>query len=561
MTIKDFLDKNSIPYRVEKRSTSGTQFILEECPGCGEPGCFAIGENGLYNCLRLNNCGISGGFEKFQQFYGKTNHTLDKLNNNSFVNKTTEKEFRIPKIPMMKLSNANYNYLINKRKISKDTIDKSRMFNGVRGEICFPYYKNGKLVNVKHFIPATDTEKKKVWAEKDCRLCLFGQDNISEFDYLIICEGEIDQLSITEYGLKNVVSVPGGAGNLKWIESDWDFLDKFKEIYLCMDVDSAGQQHIRKMVSRLGNWRVKNILLPRKDANECLKDGIISEEILKCFENAEEFGPVELKTAGDFCVDVLDMFRNPKKYEGFRTGFDGLDKVIKGWRRGEVTIWSGQNGAGKTTILNQSCLYMGKNNINVCVASLELKPSRYLKWAIEQKVGTCYPREDDIISTFDWFSQWFYVVDIHDDVSVDKILNIFEYTAKRFGVEMFVIDSLMKIDLDANGDKAEQMSQKKFINKLTQFVKKFQVHIHLVAHPRKTEKDTDIPTKSDILGSGSITDLVDNVIIIWRVPDSKKIKENNADAMLFVRKNREYGILAGIPLYFEISSRRYSCCN
>jgi len=560
MTIKEFLDSKNIKYLVKERPDTGIQYILSQCPACGEKDCFAIGENGLYNCFRQNNCGVSGNFESFQKLYGNSNYRLDAPKKN-FINKASKKEYRIPKIPMLKLSDDNYHYLTKKRALNANCIEFFRVFNGVMGDICFPYYKNGQLVNVKHYIPAKDKEKKKMWIEDGCELCLFNQDVIDGDDYLVICEGEIDCLSLAQYGLKNTVSVPNGNLSLVWIDNDYEFLDKFKEIYLCLDNDTAGQKNINRIVARLGNWRVKNITLPHKDANECLTKGVTKEEILKCFEEAEEFGPAEIKTADKFCVNVLDMFRNPQKYEGYNTGFQELDKCIRGWRKGEVTIWSGQNGSGKTTILNQSCLHMGKSGIKVCVASLELKPERYLKWAVEQYTGTRYPREDDIIRTFNWFGEWFYVIDIDDDVSVNKIFDIFEYSARRFGTEMFVIDSLMKIDLGCSNDKEEQKSQKKFLNKAVQFSKKFQVHTHIVAHPRKQESDTDIPTKADISGSGAITDLADNVIIIWRVPDVKKVKENNADAMLFVRKNREFGTLASIPMYFEMSSRRYYCIN
>jgi twinkle protein len=199
---------------------------------------------------------------------------------------------------MLKLSNNNYHYLTEKRCLNNDSIAFFKLFNGVTGEICFPYYKNDILVNVKHYIPAKNEEKKKFWDEKECELCLFNQDNIDGNEYLIICEGHMDCISFYQYGLKNVVSVPNGCLNLAWIENDYEFLDKFQEIYLCMDTDAAGQKNIEKIVARLGNWRVKNVILPHKDANDCLMHGVSKEEISKCFEDAEEFGPIEIKTAG-----------------------------------------------------------------------------------------------------------------------------------------------------------------------------------------------------------------------------------------------------------------------
>ena len=79
------------------------------------------------------------------------------------------------------------------------------------------------------------------------------------------------------------------------------------------------------------------------------------------------------------------------KYKGTPTVFPELDKVMRGWRDGALTIWTGQSGSGKTTILNQSCLYQASKGIKCCIASLELRPARYLKWAVEQALGKNNP--------------------------------------------------------------------------------------------------------------------------------------------------------------------------
>lgn len=375
----------------------------------------------------------------------------------------------------------------------------------------------------------------------------------------ITITGNCDCIALTQYGIKNVVSVPNGVDDLRWIENEWDFLDKFKEIYLMMDNDDAGQRVVQTLVNRLGIWRCKSITLPYKDANDCLKFGVTNKEIFECFQNAEEFTPVEIKSAGDFCGEVIDIFQNPDRYKGLPTGFPELDKIIRGWRDGELNIWTGQSGSGKTTLLNQCCLYQASKGIKCCIASLELRPARYLKWAIQQALGKEDPTEEEIIKAFEWLDEWIYVLDINDRVYASKILDLFEYTARKHGIKIFVIDSLMQIRLKGSDD---DMSQVEFVDDYRNFGKRFQVSTHLVAHPRKKESDKDKPDKTDVKGRGEITDKADNVITIWRNvdDDDEDLEENEKiDGLLIIRKNREFGDLGSIQLYFDPESRRYRC--
>jgi len=415
------------------------------------------------------------------------------------------------------------------------------------------------MVNIKHLIPATSYSKKEMKVESNAELCLYNRDNIKNKDLLFCTEGEIDCISLYQYGIKNVVSIPNGAMSMNWIQNEWEFLKDFKEIYILMDMDKAGQGEIKTMVARLGEWRCKNVLLPYKDVNECLVNEVSKEEIFECFKNAVEFTPAELKSAGTFCEEVLDLFQHPEKYIGAETGFPELTKILKGWRKGELSIWTGQNNAGKSTILNQMCLFLANRKTKICIASLEMRPARYLRWAMCQILGTDEPKREDIIKAFEWLDEWFYVLDIDDNVQASKVFDLFEYTARRYGVEHFVIDSLMKIKLKGPD---ENRSQTDFVSDYVGFAKKFQVHCHLVAHPRKQDKDTDKPDKTDVSGTANITNLADNVFILWRNINKDNIEEEEkegVDAILYIRKNKEFGSLGAVKLYFNPISRKFRC--
>lgn len=564
MKVSEYLELKDFQYDIKERP-SGENYIMV-CPFCNggdkSERSFAINANsGLWNCKRMNNCGKSGTFFQLQEMLGDIPKPIDPFLKSKKGKSNKIKNYKVPKIVKIPLSKNSTKYLQEKRKFTKEIISQFELFESIKGEINLPYIKNGVMVNVK----SRKKYKKDFTQCKDAEPCLFNRDNVKieegENNLLIITEGEYDCIALTQYGIENVVSVPNGTNDLRWIENEWEYLEQFNEIYINMDIDSAGQNAVMPIVNRLGIWRCKSIKLPYKDANECLINNVSNREILQCFENAEEFDPVELKTAGDFCEEVIDIFKNPDRYNGIPTGIPELDKLIRGWRFSELTIWTGQGGSGKSTMLNQCCLLLAHKEIKVCIASLELRPARYLKWAVQQVLGKENPTEDEIIKTFEWLDEWLLILNIDDTVYGSKLFELFEYAVRKHGIKHFVVDSLMKIRLRGSGDDKD-MSQVEFVMDYKSFAKRFGVHCHLVAHPRKQESDKDKPGKVDVKGRGEITDVADNVIIIWRNFDDEEedLEEGERiDGLLIVRKNREFGDLGTIQLMFDKDSRRYLC--
>jgi twinkle protein len=86
------------------------------------------------------------------------------------------------------------------------------------------------------------------------------------------------------------------------------------------------------------------------------------------------------------------------------------------------------------------------------------------------------------------------------------------YANRELGVTHFFVDSMMKVvkgDDDYNG-------QKDFVNEICSIAQDTGMHIHLIAHVKKKDDELSLPNKFDVKGSSSVTDLVDNVCIVWR---------------------------------------------
>ena len=110
------------------------------------------------------------------------------------------------------------------------------------------------------------------------------------------------------------------------------------------------------------------------------------------------------------------------------------------------------------------------------------------------------------------------------------------------------------------------MSQKNFVNRLADFVKQYKVHLHLVCHPRQAKNDEYESNKTDVAGSGDITNIGDNVFLLYRysaeqIEKRKKAKKEPYHSFVEVKKNREHGKLGKIGFYFNEDFKTFETEN
>lgn len=123
---------------------------------------------------------------------------------------------------------------------------------------------------------------------------------------------------------------------------------------------------------------------------------------------------------------------------------------------------------------------------------------------------------------------------------------------------MFLIDNLMTTDFSEH-ERDWYHAQSLFLGKVIEFSHKFDVHTHIVAHPRKV---TGKLTKNDVGGTGDLTNRPDNVFAVSRVT-AEDIKENpeliECQSILTVLKNRITGKQdIDIGLTFNEISKRFA---
>lgn len=430
-----------------------------------------------------------------------------------------------------------WKYLTEERKINPDAMRRYRIGEtfikkGERNCIVFPSYDAaGNLVRLKYrdiadkkymFLQPSKANASEY--EHGAELHLFGIHGVdAKEDAIIICEGEIDALSFASDGY-SAVSLPIGAqaGDTEefcshdhWIKNDYDWLEPFVSVFLATDADEPGQAARRMLIPRLGRERVYVVDYPTgcKDANDCLRKGFGLDGSI---EHARNLDPEELRRAGEFRDQVWERFYPPDgKVPGDPLPWD-IGKFR--FRPGEVTVWHGYNSHGKSRALGHCLIHFAGQGRKACLASLEMPSAMTLQDMERQALTILKPETREAHDrAMNWLDQYIWVYDFVGAARSVSLLECWEYAAKKYGVHHFVLDSMMKL---ADVQSIDYESQKDLMNRLNDFAKKFNVHVHLVCHSKKPPSDRPKekypPQELDISGSSDVPNGAWNVIAVWR---------------------------------------------
>lgn len=263
--------------------------------------------------------------------------------------------------------------------------------------------------------------------------------------------------------------------------------------------------------------------------------------------------------------------------ENVKTGFTELDHAIVGLNMSEVTLLSGSNSSGKSSWLNSLLLNIVQQGTNVALWSGELRPDILKAWIQMVAAGKEHLRPSSygdgkyyvpqgIGEQIDhWLDGRFFLYNNEYGTKWQQIFNDMQELLKA-QVKVFVLDNLFSLDIDLfDGDRNNK--QKELILQIKDFSKTNNVHIILVAHPRKS---LTFLRKNDISGTSDLTNAVDNVFICHRVNNdflrtgaeyfgqSEIQRYQGFGNVIEVCKNRMYGIVDYmVGMHYEIESRRF----
>lgn len=383
---------------------------------------------------------------------------------------------------------------------------------------------------------------------------------------IVLTEGEYDALAVWQATGRAAVSLPNGCRSLP-VEV-LPLLEDFSKIYLWTDNDAAGQEGAEQFAKKLGlqrtyivrptvsNCKVESVEELPKDANDALRQGLDLEHIVA---DAKLVPHERIVHFSDLRAEVLHEIMHPDKYVGVPiTSLPGLTNIIKGLRRGELTVITGPTGSGKTTFLGQVSLDLVEQDVNVLWGSFEIKNTRLMHKLLQQFAREPLPAGDSSMASklealADRFERLpFSFMKFHGGSDVDDVLDAMDYAVYVNDVEHIILDNMQfMVSLKALGkgstfDKFDV--QDVAVEKFRKFATDRNVHVTLVVHPRKEAENTNL-SMSSIYGSAKATQEADTVLIL---------QNDGRRKFLEVKKNRFNGGLGHTPLHFDRRSCRYA---
>jgi twinkle protein len=244
-------------------------------------------------------------------------------------------------------------------------------------------------------------------------------------------------------------------------------------------------------------------------------------------------------------------FRNSIE-KGYSTGFEGLDKILMGLRRGEVTVITADTGAGKTTFCTQlvvNCILQG---IPSLINSWEMKPEVTMR-----KVASIILRKPMRLQAFtvddnsifdDWARQaGLYINETTCGTDLKKLEKQL-CKAKEKGVQIVMLDHLDYL-VNSRKEKLHEAIDET-VKRIHELAFSLEMHILLICHPRQSSTNTEEIGMHSLKGSSSIKQYADNIITLHRCARTDT-SAHPGKLKVRVAKNRMFGNEGNSFLFYQ----------
>jgi twinkle protein len=480
-------------------------------------------------------------------------------------------EYKKPSQSLPQGKTDEFRDILKSRGITEEVAARNKISWNSR-EVLFPYMQGKEIVNIKY-----RGKNKSFRQEAGAMKIFYGLNDIIGEKDIFIVEGEWDKLACEVAGYENVASVPDGAPSpeARTYTTKFKFIDDCEHLFaaaerviIAVDNDLPGKKLESELVRRFDPERCWLVKWPLdcKDANEVLiKHGMVA--LMECLENPRQMPIDGVYTAGDY-FDALDSLYEQGLQGGNSTGWLEIDNYYT-VRLGEMTIITGIPSHGKSTWLTALMVNLTHEfGWKWSIFSPENQPlQRYMGIIAGMHIGKPFGKgyterinKKELESSKKWLDEHYYFTQPNDDdLCIDSLLNKARETVKRYGVNGIVIDPWNEVDSKRPAGISETEHINQSLAKVRRFGRLYQVHMFIVAHPQKLQKDKNdkypAPTAYEISGSANWYNKGDAIISVWRDP-----KDETKKVVIHIQKVRfrEVGKVGEVSMNHDVVTGRYS---
>ena len=544
--------------RVKERSGP---HVIAACPFCGRKKLYVNEDSGLFDC-KHGECEVNGNIWKLATQLGMrirdkptlkgfthvlmtgAQHPEDQLLNAKGydpgrVADSVEKLFTSDHPDIAKIREY-----IDGRGFTEETIRHFGLHASISGQrkepvLGIPYFEADKvpLVKFRRILPDA---KPKYLRTKGSQSPLFNADAIRNLRQVILVEGELDAISLWQLGFPGVASTSLGAK--KDMPDEWkSLLENADDIILLYDDDNAGQTSAQRLATALGSYRCRiatwkdcpgnevlcGMIHDANDLLQAIKSGSVDEDTAHdwCRATLKRAAPIQNTSVAhlkDFNDAIAAVFEAGKEGLGIRTSSFSFNRLLKGWRPGEITVVTGHTGHGKTTWINNEAHSLAQRGVPVLTSAFEGGPETVAQDVLHRElrcpltsVKSALTREMAYDKLLSFQDIPLYVINEYGDVPLRSVIDAIRYAVKRHGVQFVVLDHLHYM-LHREKGMDERQAIDKTSRVLTDLAVKLNVHIALVCHPKGSVGEDTIPSGGGLKGASSLKQNTFNGITVFR---------------------------------------------
>ncbi|XP_035662757.1 twinkle protein, mitochondrial-like [Branchiostoma floridae] len=444
--------------------------------------------------------------------------------------------------------------------LSHDSLDKLNVRVDVEsGSLVFPWFHHhdNRICGVKT-IQGRRTGKNQIeyqeWSVPKCGYYnLFGcQLGSADTDEVILTASELDVIALRQ-GLRNskrntmLLALPKGTASLP--QEILPFLEKYRKVILWFGNDMRSWE-ASKQFSRKLNTKRCFFIRPKEEHPRPLDFLLLGSSMGQVVSEAQPVNHKSIVSFSELREDVHRELSQAEQVAGVKwKRFPQLNKLLKGFRRGELTVFTGPTGSGKTTFISEYSLDSCMQGVNTLWGSFEIQNVRLLKMMLSQF------SQLKLEANLDNFDEWadrfealpLYFMTFYGQQTLKNVTETMQHAAYVYDIEHVIVDNLqfmMGTDATIGVDRFRQ--QDAIIATFRKFASANNCHVTLVIHPRK-EEDTNVLQMASVFGSAKATQEADNVMIL----QDKRLSTQQGKKFLQIVKNRFDGELGVMPLSFN----------